>query len=316
MWNVHSWRGPASAGPAALRPAAVQRLLRCCGGLALAVAGCAEQAGSQGPPGAAPASQPLPLIGEVAGVPRALQETTAGVLREVDPRRPFSDASAEVGAAARAFEAKVNELDIQQVNEQLAQIGAVLDSLQRRVERIPPDIGQQVADQVAAANLAGVSRETMQTLQTARPALSESELLLLDARDQLARLDLGSVTAAVESVHVVAATLNRQLAALDLAAANQTVREAALLRPRIDESLVELNSAVAQVRARVAELNVEQIGQETTRAARDVGLAAAGVAGAAGGLRLTVWLLNGLLAALIALTIQRLIAFQRRRSGP
>lgn len=258
------------------------------------VAGCSR---ASAPPDqtadARATSRPAPVeaVREIASMPSRL-------MREIDPLTPMNDATVEVRYAARSIGDKVAELDVHTLNQRLAELGDLIFLLQHRLESFPPNLGQQIAQRISDADVSGVVTRAEGALAHAPDTLHEAECLLADARIQLAQFDIARLTTTIDTIELTVRNVGERVAQVDVGAVNAAIGDVHGLRGQLDATLRELAATLADARGKLVDLPLAPFVTELHATAARTGPIATG-------LLTGVWLLNGLLALLIAGTIRR-----------
>ncbi|MBK8913574.1 MAG: hypothetical protein IPM64_03065 [Phycisphaerales bacterium] len=262
------------------------------------VAGCGGAGTVRNPESPPPTARER--LSEIAAMPGQLA-------REIDPRRPITDATTDVRALANTLEGKVRELDIFAVNERLEQLGDLLTALQRRLDALPPDFAARTAERVEKLEIERIAAEAEALIQRCAPMVEEAQRVLAAGREQLAQVRAEELNGAIAALREGVQKLSQRVEELDVGGVNRAVAQVHEVLPKVSDNLTALGGLLTDARAALAE--------DDLRAATSNLRLATDQAGPLGRALLTAaWLFNALLAALLVLAVRRVIRPARTAS--
>ncbi|QOJ15646.1 MAG: hypothetical protein HRU75_13790 [Planctomycetia bacterium] len=253
--------------------------------------GCGTPVQPRGP--GAPPPTARERLSEIAAMPGQLA-------REIDPRRPITDATSDVRTLAQTLEGKIRELDIFAVNERMAQLGDLLFSLQRRLDALPPDFAARTAERVDKLEVERIVSQADALIHRCTPLVEEAQQVLALSREQLAHLRVEELNGAIAALREGVQKLSLRVEELDVAGVNRAVTQLQEVLPKVSDNLTSLGGLLADARASLSE--------EDLRAATSNLRTASDQAAPLGRALLTAaWLGNALLAALFILVVRRVV---------
>lgn len=150
----------------------------------------------------------------------------------------------DIGNAAEAVRQRVEQVDVDLLNETLAEIGVLLREIRVRVIAVPEDVGKQWGDAFDAARVASLSQHLHELTEQA------------DAK--LAAIDPTLINGAAAELRDAASRMSAKIETLDVAAANKLIDAAGALAPGLQESIAQTRALVVEIRKTVKALPVTQ----------------------------------------------------------
>lgn len=231
------------------------------------------------------------------------------VVERVDPLAPsrkaadqVERAAAQIEIAALDLDAKINEMNVEQLNRSLGELSDVLNALRVRIEAVSPESAGRIGDQFAAIPLDTMAAETACMLVEAALALEAVHDLVGRTHERIDELDLARMNETLAQIQGLLESTTLRMQEIDIVALNRAIDDVSLLRSPVEEAVLEATARLAELR-----LVLEDTPRKLAASADHLQAALAGLSQPVRGLALTVWLANALLASLTLLTIVALV---------
>jgi methyl-accepting chemotaxis protein len=227
--------------------------------------------------------------------PSVVSQTSqaAGKVIRLEPTGTI-DRNAKIGEAADTVKDRVEQIDVEGFNAAVVEIKRLIDVIRLFVETIPPDLGATVATKIEGVEL--------DTLSVSLEKLAE------ESTRKVAKFDPEAINLAVADIRKVAADVADRVSRIDVEAGNRLIADAAQVSQSADDLVQRSTALIERLQQTVDALPTAEV-RESARGVQSV---TADLSPIMGQVRVALWLVIALTAALIVCALTWILRTVRR----